>query len=263
MQDWASQLHLLADFDKTLTKAYTDWKDTGSLISILRNGNYLSQQYTKAAQEYYAHYSVIERSLDLPLEEKTSAMQEWREKHLQLFVDEGLQKKHIYQAMQSDIVTFREGYQKFFDQLSSYGIPLVILSAGGLGILSIQKFFENHHLLSENIHIVGNDFIRNDAGVAIGFKEPIIHSLNKSETVMKIFPFYEEIVERKNVILLGDNLGDVQMIEGFSYQNLLKIWFLNKDIEQQQMAYMDAYDIVIFGDGDLSKVNEILSQIVS
>jgi 5'-nucleotidase len=140
-------------------------------------------------------------------------MLEWRTKHKQLLIKEGLTKDHIYQAIQSENLQLRTGYQTFFSLLHTHHIPVVILSAGGLGTLSIERYLENHHCRQENISLVGNDFIRNDEGKAIGFKEPIIHSLNKSETILKDLPVYAQIQERKNVILLGDTLGDVQMIE--------------------------------------------------
>jgi hypothetical protein len=40
--------------------------------------------------------------------------------------------------------------------------------------------------------------------MAIAAREPIIHSFNKDETVVKNFPIYEEIKDRKNILLLGD-----------------------------------------------------------
>jgi 5'-nucleotidase len=221
--DGADQLHILADFDRTLTQAYPNGKDSGSLISVLYNEGYLSQEYQQTAQAYHQQYSAIEKDETLPFEERKSAMMEWRTKHKQLLIKEGLTKQHIYQAMQSENLQFRTGYQTFFSLLHQYHIPLVILSAGGLGTLSIERYLENHQCKYDNISLVGNDFIWDKTGKAIGFKEPIIHSLNKSETVLKELPVYAKIQERKNVILLGDNPNDVQMIEGFAYKNLLKV----------------------------------------
>jgi 5'-nucleotidase len=65
--------------------------------------------------------------------------------------------------------------------------------------------------------------VRDEDGKAIAIKEPIIHSFNKGETVVKDSPIYEEIKERKNILLLGDSLGDVRMADGFDYENILKI----------------------------------------
>jgi hypothetical protein len=62
---------------------------------------------------------------------------------------------------------------------------------------------------------------------------------------------------------LGDNPNDVQMIEGFAYKNLLKVWFLNKEEENYLERFREVYDIVILHDGPLDFVNEIVQKIVA
>jgi 5'-nucleotidase len=63
-------------------------------------------------------------------------------------------------------------------------------------------------------------------------KDPIIHVFNKDETSLATMShIYKQIQYRKNVILLGDSLGDVGMVTGFDYVNLLKIGFLNAEDE--------------------------------
>jgi|GEM_PF-2763992 len=48
--------------------------------------------------------------------------------------------------------------------------------------------------------------------------------MNKSEVAIHSFPaVYTKIEKRKNVILLGDSLHDVQMIDGFDYTTCIKI----------------------------------------
>jgi len=57
--------------------------------------------------------------------------------------------------------------------------------------------------MSENIKIISNDFEWDKNGKAINYKKPIIHSFNKSETVLKDRPeIYEKVKNRTNVILL-------------------------------------------------------------
>jgi len=65
--------------------------------------------------------------------------------------------------------------------------------------------------------------VRDENGKAIAVREPIIHSFNKDETVVKNFPIYKDIKDRKNIILLGDGLGDAHMADGFDYENIIKI----------------------------------------
>ncbi len=93
-----------------------------------------------------------------------------------------------------------------FDILKNYNIPLLILSASGLGYDSVYYCLKHENKLYDNIDIISNDFVRDENGKAIGVREPIIHSFNKDETVVKNFPIYEDIKERKNILLLGDGL---------------------------------------------------------
>ena len=79
----------------------------------------------------------------------------------------------------------------------------------------------------DNIHIVSNEYQWDKNGNAVEVKEPIIHSLNKNESSLKNFPFYEDIKPRKNILLLGDSLGDLDMITGFDYVSLISIGFYN------------------------------------
>jgi len=48
------------------------------------------------------------------------------------------------------------------------------------------------------------------------------------------------------------------MIEWFDYDNLLKIWFLNDNIDELLEEYKKNYDVVIVWDGDFEFINEIL-----
>jgi hypothetical protein len=82
--------------------------------------------------------------------------------------------------------------------------------------------------------------------------------MNKDETVLKDFPIFEKIKDRKNVILLWDSPSDTDMIKWFEYDNLLKIWFLNKDVEKNMEKYIKNYDVLITNDGNMEFVNDIL-----
>lgn len=163
--------------------------------------------------------------------------------------------------MQSEQIAFRSGYKKFFELLSINDIPLVVFSASGLGYEGIYHGLKSIDLLQDNIHIVSNRFIRNEEGKAIGVQQPIIHSFNKNDTLIHTLPFYPQVVERKNVILLGDSTGDVGMITGFAYNNLIKIGFYNELKADRLPLYRETFDVVITDDGGMEEINEILERI--
>jgi len=71
------------------------------------------------------------------------------------------------------------------------------------------------------------------------------------------------LLKRKNVILLGDLVADVGMIEGFPYKNLIKIGFLNENVDERLKEFKKNYDVVIINDGDMNYVNELVGEILS
>lgn len=52
--------------------------------------------------------------------------------------------------------------------------------------------------------------------------------------------------ERTNVLVLGDSLGDVEMAKGMRNPGaILKIAFLNDNINEHMESYLTSYDVVI------------------
>jgi len=68
--------------------------------------------------------------------------------------------------------------------------------------------------LSPSTHVISNRMVFNDEGFLTGFSEPLIHMFNKHERHDSSAPYYDAICSRRNVILLGDGLGDVHMADG-------------------------------------------------
>ena len=68
--DGPDRLHVLADFDRTLTMAHVDGKSIPSMISILRDGNYLTPDYAAQAHALYNHYAPIESDPNVSKKDK-------------------------------------------------------------------------------------------------------------------------------------------------------------------------------------------------
>jgi len=261
-----NKIHILADFDKTLTKAFVNGQSVPSIISILRDGNYLTLDYAKKAQGLYDKYHPFEVDLDIEKSEKKKMMEEWWRVHFNLLIKSGLNKKDIEQVIQSPQIQFREGFLEFVDLLKRDNIPLVIISSAGLGKESISLKIEKEGKLYDNIYIISNSFNWDENGDAVSIKEPIIHGANKDETSISASPeAFKAIKTRKNVILIGDSLDDIGMVEGFNYENLIKIGFLNYfeniEIDKYISKYQEIYDIVITKDSSLVFLNYLLKEI--
>jgi len=252
-------LHILSDFDRTLIKAFVNGESVSSLISVLYNQNYLTPEYGPKAQELHKKYYAIELDSKIPREEKKKAMLEWWTLHFDLLIKSGLNKKDLEKVVNSGKVQFREGINEFVDLLRDKDIPLVIMSSNGLGGDSIKMCFEREKRLYNNIHIISNVFEWDSEGRAVSVKQPIIYGMNKDETIINNYPdIFDKVKDRKNVILLGDSLDDVGMVEGFDYENIIKIGFLNEKVEENLDNYKKTFDVVILNDGSLNFVNKLL-----
>ena len=256
-------LHILADFDRTLIKAFVGGENVPSLISVLYNQNYLTPEYGPKAQELHKKYHKIELDPKIPKAEKKKAMLEWWTLHFDLLIKSGLNKKDLEKIVNSDKIKFREGFSEFIDFLKKYNIPLVIMSSSGLGGDSIKMCLEREKKLYNNIFIISNSFEWDKNGKAVSVKQPIIYGMNKDETMVQDYPeVFEQIKGRKNVVLLGDSLDDVGMVAGFNYENLIKIGFLNDKVEESLESYKRTFDVVILNDGSLDFVNELLKELI-
>lgn len=255
--------HVVADFDRTLTKAFVDGKPRSSLESILEWAALLWADYSEKSKQHFETYYPIEIDPTIPVAEKKEKMLERRTVQFQNMIDHRLSKQIIEKTMQSEKVVFRWGYEIFFSILHKHQIPLVVFSASGLGYQGISHGLESIHAMTSNVHIISNDFIRDDQGNAIGVKTPIIHSFNKNETIVKDFPFYKNISDRKNIILLGDSPGDTHMADWFAYENIIKIWFLNHDTPENRKIFQKIYDVLLINDADMEYVNELIKNVLA
>lgn len=255
------KLHVLADFDRTLTTAFVDGRPVPSILSVLRDHDYISPEYSKEAHALAALYSPKESDPSLSLAEKKNAMQEWWSRHFELLQRVGLRRKHIEQATNSWHVNLRPGAREFFDLLNRNNIPLVIMSASGLGVDSIELFLQHAQVPYDSTHIVSNTFVWDNDRMA-GFVPPIIHSYSKDETLLSQFPFFDLVKDRPNVLLLGDSIGDTGMVDGFDYSALLKIGFLNSDIEKRLAEYQANFDLLLLNDAPMDPVNEVIKYII-
>lgn len=250
-------LHILADFDKTLTTSKIP-----SIISILRDKNYLSEEYSEKAKALFNKYHPIEIDNEISIEEKTSKMKEWWKTHFDLMIKSELKKEHIQKVVESEDFCLRKNIKELFSYLESKNIPLVILSSSGIGD-AIPLYLKKENLLYENIFIVSNMFEYDSEGKMIKVKSPMIHILNKNEASLQQTPFFDKIKSRKNIILLGDSLADLKMTQGLEYDNLIKIGFLNKNIEENLEIYKQNFDILLLRDSSLEPVLSLLKEMFS
>ena len=256
----SENLHILSDFDRTLTQGIVQGKRSATLIAYIRNGKYLTSDYPKKAYNLFDKYHPIEIDPTISLETKKEKMEEWWKAHNELLIKSGLDMEVFKDIIKKNNLFFRKGCLDFFDLLNQETIPLIIMSASRAEL--IKGFLEKENKFYKNTHIIANNFIWDKENKAIGSREPVIHTFNKTETELKHLPIYNELLKRKNIILLGDSLGDTGMSEGFPYNNIIKIGFLNENQEQNLEAYKKSFDILITNDGSFEYINNLLKKII-
>jgi len=259
-EEGADKLQVISDFDRTITYGLNEGNRTPTVISQLRSdGKYLGENYAREANRLFDVYHPIEIDLSIPLREKQKKMHEWWTKHFDLIVKSGLTKQIIHKVIREKPLRFRKGSLEFISLLNDYGIPLIFMSAAP-GDMLIEYLKENG-LLFPNVYVISNLYEFDKNGKAIKIQEPIIHTFNKTEVSLKEYPVYKEIKPRTNVILLGDSVRDIGMIEGFPYKTLLKIGFLNENVEQDLADFKKNFDIILLNDIDMDYVNHLAKEI--
>ena len=253
-------LHIVSDFDRTLTKVQHNGIKTQNSFFGLREGNYFGENFLKRDIELYDKFYPVEISIEYSHDDKFSAMQEWWEEYYDMVLDYDLTQDIIKDIAKNGKMHLRDNGETFFKILSDNNIPILILSAG-IGNV-IEEYLKVKNLVTDNVHIISNFYTFDENGKANGYNKPLIHTMNKSEVIIRNYPYHEEVENKKNIILLGDNINDVDMSEGMHHDNIIKIGFTYDKTEMVIDEFLNVYDVLITQDGDLDFVNELLKEII-
>jgi 5'-nucleotidase len=253
-------LLVVADFNKTLTHAFIDNEKVSTSFASIRDNNYLGEEYINKAKEYFQRFHPVEISKDVSFEEKDKAMDEWWKKHFEILIEYGITKKVFLEIIEKGKVRLRKGVKEFFEFCKDKNVPIVIISSG-LGDF-IPEMLEKEGIFFENVYVYANMFKFDSQGNAIGLGEEITHTVNKRIKSVEEIGFYMEIKDKKNIILLGDDLTDLKMSEGFNYANILKVGFLNENADTDLPLYKENFDFIVLNDGEFDSVNGLIKELV-
>lgn len=272
-RDGPAKLQVIADFDGTLTKYWVDGCRGHSSHGLLQQGN---PEYDDKRQKLYDHYHPLEIDPNIPLDKKAKLMEEWWGKTHALLIEGGLNYDAIKTSVANSRVTFREGVVELFELLEKRQVPVLVFSAGLADIIE-EVFRQKLHRSFKNVRIVSNRMVFDKNGQLVAFKGKTIHVLNKNEHALDMAaPVHEQIgdvaglpedsssvMERTNVLLLGDHIGDLGMSDGLNYDTRISVGFLNENIENSLRTYMEAFDVVYLNDAPMRGVVELASHLCS
>lgn len=192
-------VHLISDFDMTLTKYWLNGKRSVSSHGILERYSRLDSGFKDKVAALYTHYYPLEVSHSLEMSQKVKFMEEWWSKAHELIIQQGLSKKDISLMVQETTVEFRPGLNALIDLISKENIPLLIFSAGIgdiiLEILTQAKLFNPGHM-----HIVSNRLGWNSEGICDHFEGQLIHVFNKNESSVTDPTYKDLLLHRQNVV---------------------------------------------------------------
>lgn len=245
-----NNIYVVADFDRTITKgsSKTSW-------SILSDNNLLPEEYGFERQQLYDYYRPIEVDEDIDMEVKIELVEEWFKKHIGLLVKYEVSEEIFENACNNlNVMEFRNGAKELIEFLNENNIPLIIISAG-IGNF-IEKFLKNNNCLFDNIHIVSNKILFKD-GIAVGVDNNIIHSLNKNEVSLPN-EILNKLKNRKEVVLLGDQLSDLNMVNKANHDLVVSIGFMTEEQQSNTELFKSNFDIVCNLDEDYIDIMKIL-----
>ncbi|CAF4076354.1 unnamed protein product [Rotaria magnacalcarata] len=203
------------------------------------------------ADQLRSYYQPIEYDVCMNIDEKIPLMIEWWRKAQALLLSSNLNQSIIRALVYQSKLELKNGVKKFITELLRSKIPILVFSAGLGNVIEIflEKEIPEFTLNHELSQIISN-FIQYDTnGNLVAFSKKLIHSFNKNEHEIHDTPYFKSILNRSNVILLGDTLGDVDMIAGMkNLKRILKIGFLNRSTPAKLEVYKSAYDIVLCDD---------------
>lgn len=243
---------VVSDFDRTITSGIS----TNSWC-VLDENESVCEEYKQEMEALQDHYHVIEIDPDVPDDIKHKEMQDWWNKHLDLFIKYKF-TEDLFHKTSSDksVMELRKGFKEFLSFLKERNIPLVIISAGLTNV--IKAFLIEHEIDLDNIYIISNE-IYFENGVAKGIAHEIIHSMNKSEVSLPK-ELQEELKTRRNVLLFGDNLKDIHMVDKENHDKILNIGFVNETNKKYTEDFFEIYDIILDEDEDFNTVLENIVQ---
>jgi len=228
-----NDIYILTDFDRTITTG-----NSNSSWGILTAQNF-DKNYEKERKDLYNFYRPLEVDSNINLEDKSKLMEEWWTKHINLFIKYKMNDDVIKNTiLRDDVMSFRKNAKDFLIKMNEKHIPVIIISAG-IGNV-IKEFLKKENCYFENIYIISN-YLNFENGIAAGIEGKIIHSFNKNE--ISLTKEIKDITKnRKNVIVLGDTIGDSFMYQGDN--DTIKIAFLEENVEENLNNFKNYFDIV-------------------
>lgn len=242
----------IIDFDRTLTKE--NCEDSWNAVASKK---IFGEELAKELNNLYKKYGPIEVNYKIPFEEKEKYMIEWYQKCMETYYKFNLTKAKVEKSIKTSNIELRTGVIEFFNFTKEEKIPIIILSAG-IGN-TIEEILKQNSCYFENIHIISNFIKFNNEGYMLKYEEDLIHSLNKNIDKINQKEIIDMIKNKEYRIVIGDLIEDIKMAGSYPDDKLIKIGFLNQNVNENLEKYKEKFDIVLTKESqDFKKIREIV-----
>ncbi|XP_075732552.1 cytosolic 5'-nucleotidase IIIB isoform X2 [Rhipicephalus microplus] len=269
------KLQVVTDFDHTISRSHFNRKHCCSTHEVIESSPNIPEEYCLQARKLHDKFYPIEIDPHISTEEKIPQMVEWYSQSHAILVSCGVEKHDFPKLVADSSIMLRDGCESLFEMLHEHQIPTLVFSAG-LGDI-LEEALRHFHCHFPNMMFVSN-YMQFDEeasfifflqkaflalGNIVGFKGELIHMYNKNQCHVSSPAYHQAVKERTNILLLGDSLGDLDMLTGSQKQEVvLRIGFLNSRIEERLPQYLNNFDIVLLDDQTMDVVNGILRKII-
>lgn len=232
---------IFLDYDRTITTAESDDSWAASA-----NRKVVGDVIADNLDILYEKYSPIELDYTLDIKEKEQYMIEWYQKCMDLYHDNNLTKEMLNKSIEKSNIILRKGVKEFLLKLYKENISVILLSAG-IGNV-IEKVLKDNKCYYPNIKLISNIIKFDQNGKILKFKEKMLHTLNKNIDEFEDNEVDKILKDLKYRVVIGDLIEDLNMVGNFEESNVIKLAFLNKNIDKNLQVYNNRFDIVYTND---------------
>jgi len=279
-QDGAEKLCIMADFDFTITKRWSDVDKKvtcPSTYDVIKDSDLIDSRCAEIMKGLFVKYWPIETDPHMSVEEKTPHIFEWMSSEMRTMKEAGLTEEKLAVMLKSHGLVLRDHFPSFSTAISEAQVPFIVSTAGLADV--VEGALKGWNLYTGNMAIIGNRFAWDPENRSLlGVQGDFVHTLNKECSMKNFFAESDQedatdgsdnnnrddsrsenatLVDihhpRPNIILLGDSLGDARMTNDLEFAaNVIKIGFLNDANPDSKLeAFLSTFDIVLVNDDSM------------
>mmetsp|Transcript_45534 Transcript_45534/g.52637 ORF Transcript_45534/g.52637 Transcript_45534/m.52637 type:complete len:338 (+) Transcript_45534:33-1046(+) len=236
-EDGVSKLHLMSDFDRTMTLCNYQDIECETSFSVFRR----SAVNPDGSSEKFKYTERFIVNVPPPYYYINRVYQRRTEEALNQFVRDRLNLETVEGQVTETSYIARNGLDAFLQYNMKNDVSMSVVSSGILNI--IISFCHAFIDVKEynNLKFYGNALTFNSDGLIDGFKSPVVSPLTKSTV------FGYQGTDKRNIFLLGDQLHDVHMNRLLPTKNVIKYGFFNSKKRETPLKiedYIEKYDVV-------------------